>query len=440
MSTPQNRKTLRRRLAVDILLSTVGSTAAILTMRAVSLAIPGFIRLVTIWLAASVVFSIAGLLLSQSGEVVARYASLRGYFRLARALMIKEAGMALILLFGLIKLPSVALAFVALLADVIFTTATLFSPRLLVRAIRREEREIKAATGLPNALVDGTDDAAVALADEADASGHYNVLGYITDDPAQQGKVIGERIVYFASTKEEMDELQWRVGGFDCILFPKGRGGQGGPEGAADTVSANDDAMSKLGHIVKRGFDVTLSGLLMLVFSPLAALVALAVHHEDGGPAIYSQERLGRGGRPFDIYKFRSMRIDAEAAGSPALYSGDDDPRLTRVGKFIRQHHLDELPQLWNVFRGDMSFIGYRPERRFYIDQIMAINPRYRFLFQIRPGVTSYATLYNGYTDTLDKMLTRLDLDLYYLRNHSLWFDARLLALTFLRIVFGKKF
>ena len=134
------------------------------------------------------------------------------------------------------------------------------------------------------------------------------------------------------------------------------------------------------------------------------------------------------------------MRIDAEAAGKPALYSGDDDPRLTRVGKFLRQHHLDELPQLWNVFRGDMSFIGYRPERRYYIDQIMAVNPRYQYLFQFRPGVTSYATLYNGYTDTLDKMLTRLELDLYYLRNHSLWFDARVLALTFLRIVGGKKF
>ena len=134
------------------------------------------------------------------------------------------------------------------------------------------------------------------------------------------------------------------------------------------------------------------------------------------------------------------MRLDAEAGGKPALYSGDDDPRLTKVGKFLRQHHLDELPQLWNVFRGDMSFIGYRPERQFYIDQIMERNPRYRYLYQIRPGVTSYATLYNGYTDTLEKMLTRLDLDLYYLRNHSVLFDAKVLGLTFLSIVTGRKF
>ena len=131
--------------------------------------------------------------------------------------------------------------------------------------------------------------------------------------------------------------------------------------------------------------------------------------------------------------------MDAEKGG-PALYGGDSDPRLTRVGRFLRQHHLDEIPQLWNVFKGDMSFIGYRPERPYYIDRIMECNPRYRYLYQIRPGVTSYATLYNGYTDTLDKMLTRLDLDLYYLRNHSLWFDAKVLGITFLRIVTGKKF
>ncbi|MBR1869055.1 MAG: sugar transferase, partial [Bacteroidales bacterium] len=167
---------------------------------------------------------------------------------------------------------------------------------------------------------------------------------------------------------------------------------------------------------------------------------ALAIKKEDGGPVFYVQERIGRGGKPFNIYKFRSMRTDAEASGSPALYSGTEDPRLTRTGRFLRTHHLDELPQLWNVLKGDMSFIGYRPERQFFIDQIKHYNPRYDYLFQIRPGVTSYATLYNGYTDTIDKMLTRLDLDLYYLRNHTVWFDMKVLGLTFLSIVTGKKF
>lgn len=145
-------------------------------------------------------------------------------------------------------------------------------------------------------------------------------------------------------------------------------------------------------------------------------------------------------GHTFHIYKFRSMREDAEAVDSPQLYSGEEDPRLTRVGRFLRAHHLDELPQLWNVLRGDMSLIGYRPERAYYIGQIMERNPRYRYLYQIRPGVTSYATLYNGYTDTLEKMLKRLDLDLYYLRNRSVWFDLKVLGLTFLSIVVGRKF
>ena len=113
---------------------------------------------------------------------------------------------------------------------------------------------------------------------------------------------------------------------------------------------------------------------------------------------------------------------------------------MTKIGKFLRAHHLDELPQLWNVFNGDMAFIGYRPERKFFIDQIMEHDPRYAFLYQIRPGVTSYATLYNGYTDTMEKMLRRLEFDLYYLAHRSWWFDCKVLFLTFLNIVGGKKF
>lgn len=139
------------------------------------------------------------------------------------------------------------------------------------------------------------------------------------------------------------------------------------------------------------------------------------------------------------IYKFRSMRMDAEKAG-PALYKHQEDDRLTKIGLYLREHHLDELPQLWNVLIGDMSFIGPRPERKFFIDQIMQHDSRYEQLYQIRPGVTSYATLYNGYTDTMEKMLKRLELDLYYLEHGSLWFDAKILWMTFTSIVFGKKF
>ena len=201
------------------------------------------------------------------------------------------------------------------------------------------------------------------------------------------------------------------------------------------------DGMNAFERNTKRFFDMIVSGCCLIVFSPLFLLSYILIKLDDGGPAIYKQERIGRFGRPFFIYKYRSMRMDAEKFG-PALShaGGDDDPRLTKIGKFLRAHHLDELPQLWNVFNGDMAFIGYRPERKFFIDQIMEHDPRYAFLYQIRPGVTSYATLYNGYTDTMEKMLRRLEFDLYYLAHRSWWFDCKILFLTFMSIVGGKKF
>ena len=199
------------------------------------------------------------------------------------------------------------------------------------------------------------------------------------------------------------------------------------------------DGMNGIERNVKRLGDFFIAGVAILLFAPLFIICYIAVRMGDGGPAIFKQERIGRFGRPFYIYKFRSMRVDAEAAG-PALFNTDGDKRLTKVGKFLREHHLDELPQLWNVFKGDMAFIGPRLERQFYIDQILERDPRYRYLYQIRPGVTSYATLYNGYTDTIEKMLRRLDYDLYYLEHRSWWFDFSILLKTFIFIVSGKKF
>ena len=199
------------------------------------------------------------------------------------------------------------------------------------------------------------------------------------------------------------------------------------------------DGMNEVERNVKRVFDFLVAFVALVVFSPLFIVCYFAVKHEDGGPAIFKQERIGRFGRPFYIYKLRSMRVDAEKNG-PALYQHERDTRMTKVGKFLRVHHLDELPQLWNVLKGDMSFIGPRPERKFYIYQIMLHDVRYEYLYQIRPGVTSYATLYNGYTDTMEKMLKRLELDLYYLKNRSWWFDITILFKTFVNLAIGKKF
>ena len=199
------------------------------------------------------------------------------------------------------------------------------------------------------------------------------------------------------------------------------------------------DGMNKFERCIKRLVDLFISLVCLLVFSPLFLIIAVLILLEDGQPVIFSQERIGFRGKPFHIYKFRSMVVDAEKNG-PELYKHENETRMTRVGNFLRKHHLDELPQLWNVVKGDMAFIGPRPERKYFIDKIMECDGRYELLYQLRPGVTSYATLYNGYTDTMEKMLRRLELDLYYLEHQSLWFDLKILVKTFVFIVFGKKF
>ena len=199
------------------------------------------------------------------------------------------------------------------------------------------------------------------------------------------------------------------------------------------------DGMNEIERNIKRLIDFCIAIVCLIVFSPLMIWCYYKVKKEDGGPVIFKQERIGRFGRPFTIYKFRSMRVGAEK-DAPELLPHEDDVRMTKTGRFLRDHHLDELPQIWNVIKGEMSFIGPRPERKFYIDQIMERDPRYSYLYQIRPGVTSYATIHNGYTDTMEKMLRRLELDLYYLEHRSLWLDAKLLIQTFLNIAFGKKF
>lgn len=199
------------------------------------------------------------------------------------------------------------------------------------------------------------------------------------------------------------------------------------------------DMMSPAINRIKRGLDILGSIAGMIVFSPLFLLIYLVIKIENGGKVIFSQERIGYQGKPFILYKFRSMKESAEADGKPALCC-QGDKRLTRVGRFLREHHLDELPQLWNVLKGDMSFVGPRPERKYFVEQIKAINPDYELLYQLRPGLFSPATLYNGYTDNMEKMLRRLRMDLDYLAHHTLWLDTKIIFLTVLSILSGKKF
>lgn len=191
--------------------------------------------------------------------------------------------------------------------------------------------------------------------------------------------------------------------------------------------------------LAKRLTDIVVSGLGMIILSPVFLVAAIAIRIESPGGSIFSQERIGYKGKPFTLYKFRSMVRNAENNGVPALCA-EEDARLTRVGAFLRNHHLDELPQLWNVFTGDMSMVGYRPEREYFIERIKEHNPDYSRLFAMRPGVFSYATLYNGYTATMDKMLIRLKMDLEYLDNWTLWMDIKIIFLTAVAILTGKRF
>ena len=204
-------------------------------------------------------------------------------------------------------------------------------------------------------------------------------------------------------------------------------------------VPVEKSRMNALNENLKRIFDFTASCGGMVVFSPLYLAIYIAIKCESKGPAIFRQERIGRGGKAFTLYKFRSMKVTSESDGKPALCQ-HGDARLTRVGKFIREHHLDELPQLWNVAKGDMSFVGPRPERQYYIDKIMEVNPEYERLYELRPGLFSYATLHNGYTDTLEKMLKRLEYDLEYLENRTMAMDTKIIFQTVWSILSGKKF
>jgi lipopolysaccharide/colanic/teichoic acid biosynthesis glycosyltransferase len=160
---------------------------------------------------------------------------------------------------------------------------------------------------------------------------------------------------------------------------------------------------------------------------------------DDGGPAIFKQERIGRFGKPFNIYKFRTMRVDAEKSGPELSHgSGKGDTRLTKVGAFLRRHHIDELPQLWNVFLGDMAFVGPRPERRYFINQIEEKAPYYCMIYKIRPGLTSWGPIKVGYTDTLNKMIQRLNYDIVYIENMSISLDIKIMFHTIAIIFNGK--
>jgi sugar transferase (PEP-CTERM system associated) len=188
---------------------------------------------------------------------------------------------------------------------------------------------------------------------------------------------------------------------------------------------------------VKRVFDLVVASLLLIIALPVMIATAIVIVLESGFPIVYRQERVGRAGRVFQLAKFRSMRPDAEADGRPR-WAASNDNRITRVGRFIRKYRIDELPQLVNVLKGDMSLVGPRPERPFFVDQLTQNIPFYAARHSVKPGLTGWAQVRYHYGATLDDAANKLQFDLYYVKNHSLFLDLVVLFETVVVVVTGK--
>jgi lipopolysaccharide/colanic/teichoic acid biosynthesis glycosyltransferase len=181
-------------------------------------------------------------------------------------------------------------------------------------------------------------------------------------------------------------------------------------------------------NIIKMVIDYTIAISFSILLSPVILILSIAIKMSGKGPVIYSQKRIGKSGKIFTMYKFRSMHFGTEE-GLPLL-TGKKDRRITSVGRFMRKHKFDEIPNFINVLKGEMSLIGPRPEQKHFIDQIILRAPQYRKLQKVKPGITSWGQVKYGYASNVDEMLERLEYDLYYLENRSLWFDMKIAFYT----------
>ena len=315
-------------------------------------------------------------------------------------------------------------------------------------------------------MIVGSDKKAIDIAREILARKHlgYRVVGFLDDDPALQGvSLINPRVI---GTTAQACNLALQHGvtrvvvaamerghlSMDALLECKTNGirvqeGYSYYEQLTGKIMVEGLRKSWLifsdGFVVSRGtlfakrlLDVLAASIGLIAALPFMLLVALAVRLDSSGPVFFRQERVGRGGRPFTLWKFRSMRTDAEAGGARWAVAGD--PRVTRVGRFIRKTRLDELPQLWNVLVGDMSLVGPRPERRMFVDQLKEQCPWYEQRLVVRPGLTGWAQVKAPYASTFEESIEKLKLDLYYIKNLSLFLDISILLSTARIVLLGR--
>jgi exopolysaccharide biosynthesis polyprenyl glycosylphosphotransferase len=201
-------------------------------------------------------------------------------------------------------------------------------------------------------------------------------------------------------------------------------------------IHIHPDLMPDWQRVCKRAIDIIAALVALIVLSPFLTFAALRVRFSSPGPVIYRQQRIGLFGKPFYIYKFRSMYLNAEKDG-PAL-SSHEDPRITPWGRFMRKWRIDELPQFYNILKGEMSLVGPRPERQFFIDRIIATHPHYKYLHKVKPGLTSWGMVQFGYAENVDEMVERMKYDLLYIENCSLALDIKIMMYTLMVIFQGR--